>query len=206
MKIIGITGPTGAGKSLLSEYMRENGIPVIDADGVYHSLLVPPSPCLDAIKASFGDGVLSANGELDRRALSEIVFNDKEKLELLNSTVLGFVLDKARKILADHENEGYALAAVDAPTLIESGFDRECNIVVSVLSAPEIRVKRIMERDGIDRQAAETRVRAQKEDSFYTEYSDIVLVNNGDREGFLERCGGMLAELLEHSRKEKTDD
>ena len=58
----------------------------------------------------------------------------------------------------------------------------------------------------IDRQAAETRVRAQKEDSFYTEYSDIVLVNNGDREGFLERCGGMLAELLEHSRKEKTDD
>ncbi len=205
MKIIGITGPTGAGKSLLSDYMREEGIPVIDADGVYHSLLVPPSPCLDALRAAFGDGIFSENGELDRRALSEIVFKNQEKLQLLNDTVLGFVLDKARQMLADYKRKGYTIAAVDAPTLIESGFNCECDIVVSVLSAPEIRVKRIIERDGIDRQAAETRVRAQREDSFYTQYSHTVLVNNGDREQFFERCGELLSELKMYSRKEKTD-
>ena len=70
MRIIGITGPTGAGKSVLSSYLREKGIPVIDADKVYHSLLVPPSECLDALRRAFGDGIFKGE-ELDRRALSE---------------------------------------------------------------------------------------------------------------------------------------
>ena len=203
MKIIGITGPTGAGKSLLSGYMREKGIPVIDADEVYHSLLVPPSSCLDALRAAFGDEVFSEDGGLDRQALSKIVFNDKEKLQLLNDTVLGFVLDQAREMLDGYEAEGYSLAAVDAPTLIESGFDRECHAVVSVLSAPEIRVNRIMERDCIDRDAAEMRVRAQREDSFYTEHSDIVLVNDGGESEFYKKCEKLLKELKERSREGK---
>ena len=188
MRIIGITGPTGAGKSLLSEYLREKGIPVIDADEVYHSLLVPPSPCLDALRGAFGDGIFSEGGELDRRALADIVFHDGEKLELLNRTVLGFVLDKARETFRQYEKEGYAVAAVDAPTLIESGFFDECDTVVSVLCDPKMRTERIIDRDGLSPDAAEARVKGQKPDSFYVEGSDIVLTNDGSRESFFDKC------------------
>ena len=195
MRIIGITGPTGAGKSLLSEYLRQKGIPVIDADAVYHSLLIPPSPCLDALRGAFGDCVFSENGELDRRALADIVFHDEKKLALLNRTVLGFVLDKVRESFGQYKKDGHAVAAVDAPTLIESGFSRECDTVVSVLCSPTARAERIINRDGLSREAAEMRINGQKKDSFYTEGSDIVLVNDGSREEFYVKCEALVEAL-----------
>ena len=198
MKVIGITGPTGAGKSLFSDFLRGKGIPVIDADKLYHSLLVPPSSCLDALRGAFGDGVFLDSGELDRRALSEIVFHDSEKLELLNRTVLGFVLDRARELLSGYEKDGEPMAAVDAPTLIESGFYRECHTVISVLCPPDVRIGRIMSRDGLSEDAARARVSAQKDDGFYIERSDTVLTNDGDTESFLKRCEQTLSELLEN--------
>ena len=196
MKIVGITGPTGAGKSLLSEYLRENGIPVIDADRLYHSLLVPPSPCLDALKSAFGDGVFSKNGELDRKKLADIVFSDEKKLDLLNRTVLDFVLDRSRDILADYRAKGYAVAAIDAPTLIESGFHLECNTVVSVVCNPDTRIQRIIERDGISSDAAKSRVSGQKSNEFYTEKSHLVIVNDKSEEEFFERCRELKDALL----------
>ena len=192
MKKIGITGPTGAGKSMLSSYLREQGVPVIDADALYHSLLVPPSDCLDALRRAFGDMVFFENGELNRQELGKIVFSDKEKLALLNETVLGFVLDEARSIFDRYEKEGVTLAGVDAPTLIESGFHRECDIVVSVLAEPSLRVERIMARDNIDRNAAQMRVDAQRPDAFYAESSQVLIENNTNSEEFLKRCGALL--------------
>ena len=196
MKIVGITGPTGAGKSLLSEYMRQNGIPVIDADGVYHSLLIPPSPCLDALKDAFGDGIFSSNGELDRKKLADIVFHDEKKLDLLNKTVLGFVLDRSRELLRSYEADGTTVAAIDAPTLIESGFYLECDTVVSVICDPELRTERIISRDRISRDAAESRVRGQKSNEFYTEHSDTVIFNDRSEAEFLKECGVLTEALL----------
>ena len=197
MKTVGITGPTGAGKSLLSEYMREAGIPVIDADALYHSMLIPPSPCLDALRAAFGDGVFNGDGTLDRKRLADIVFHSEEKLELLNKTVLGIVLEHSRVILRGYEAEGYAVAAIDAPTLIESGFYRECDTVVSVICDPLIRIERIMERDGIDREAAESRVRGQKDNRFYTDRSDVVITNDRDTEEFYRSAQELILRLTE---------
>ena len=88
MKIIGVTGPSGSGKTVLTKYFDSIGIPTVDADRVYHSLLIPPSTCLNAIREKFGNAVFLSNGNLDRVALGAIVFNDPEKLKLLNSTVL----------------------------------------------------------------------------------------------------------------------
>ena len=197
MKTVGITGPTGAGKSLLSAYMREAGIPVIDADALYHSMLIPPSPCLDALRAAFGDGVFRCDGTLDRKRLADIVFNSEEKLELLNRTVLGMVLERSRDILRGYEAEGYAVAAIDAPTLIESGFYRECDVVVSVICDPLIRIERIIGRDGIDREAAESRVRGQKDNKFYTDKSDVVIVNDRDTEEFYRSTRELILRLTE---------
>ena len=202
---IAIDGPSGAGKSYLSQLLRKKNIPVIDADDTYHSLLIPPSRCLDAIREAFGDGVFREDGSLDRTALSAVVFGSEEKLDLLNATVLGYVLDRVREILSEYEAEGRTVAAVDAPTLIESGFYTECHTVVSVLADKGIRVARIMARDGISESAARARVDAQKEDSFYIERSHIVLDNNGDEATFAEKCEGLYSLIDDNSRNEKSE-
>ena len=195
MKIIGITGPTGAGKSTLSEYMRQRGIPVIDADKLYHSMLTPPSPCLDALRNAFGDRIFSGE-ELDRKKLANIVFSDENKLELLNQTVLSIVLDESRKIFTRYEAEGNEIAAIDAPTLIESGFCDECDLVVSVICDPVSRIERIILRDGITKEAAEKRVRAQKSNEFYTSRSDIVINNDKGEDEFLRECTAFVGGIL----------
>lgn len=182
MVIYGITGPSGAGKSMLCEYCATHGIPHLDADAIYHALLIPPSAVVDALRNAFGNGILDTDGGIDRAALSTIVFHDEEKLALLNQTVLPLVLDEIRRRLALLCEEGKQAVAVDAPTLIESGFHRECDTVVAVLSSPEIRIARIMERDGISRERAKARVSAQRADDFYRSAADTVLWNDGDRE------------------------
>ena len=179
MKIIGITGPTGAGKSLLCKELSK-AIAVIDADEVYHSLLTPPSDCLHALQGAFGNSIFSADGSLDRAALSSIVFSDEEKLALLNRTVLSFVLEKIRSMIAELEATGHACVLVDAPTLIESGFHRECDAVISLLASPELRLSRIVARDAISEEKASLRIAAQKDDDFYRTHSDLVLINDGD--------------------------
>ena len=193
MRIIGVTGPSGSGKSLLGKVFAQKGIPTIDADQVYHSMLIPPSPCLDAIRAAFGDYVFCDDGCLDRTRLSEIVFNNAEKLELLNHTVLGMVLDEIRRIIRELSGTGASAVIVDAPTLIESGFHKECDIVVTVLAPVGDRVRRISARDGIDTSKASERVSAQKPDSFYTNASHIVIHNDGDEDTFIQK----LSELFE---------
>ena len=189
MKILGVTGPSGAGKSSLAKDIEKLNIKVIDADEVYHSLLIPPSDCLLAIRNVFGDDVFDDSGALSRQKLAAVVFNDKEKLDLLNSTVLPFVLDKIRRIISELEGE---VVIVDAPTLIESGFNKECDAVISILCPYEIRLKRIMERDKITRDAAVARINAQKPDSFYINASDAVIINDGDEN---ELYGKMLTVL-----------
>ena len=195
MHVYGITGPSGAGKSILSEYMTRHGVAHIDADKVYHELLIPPSAALDALRNAFGDKIFTSNGVLDRAVLSAIVFHDKEKLTLLNETVLGFVLTEIRRRIASLEKSGISAVAVDAPTLIESGFHKECDTVISVLSSKELRIERIIERDGLSREKAIERTNAQKPDEFYEEHSDIVLMNDGDLDAFFTLLSLSLPEL-----------
>ena len=196
MRIIGVTGPSGAGKSLLSEAFAKRNIPVIDADALYHSLLVPPSECLDAIKAEFGESIISPDGTLDRAALGAIVFSSEEKLALLNETVLSRVLVRIRELIATYGEQGAIAVAVDAPTLIESGFDLECDFVISVLAPKSDRIKRIMARDSISREKAELRINAQKDDGFYISASSEVLINDGSQEQLLSAADGVIKKIL----------
>lgn len=195
MNIIGITGPTGSGKSVLCEYLSEANIPCIDADRVYHSLLLPPSECLNALRRAFGDEIFSPDGKLDRTKLGAIVFNSPKKLDLLNKTVLGNVLCEIRNIIFDYSRKGFDTVAVDAPTLIESGFYKECSSVISVLAPKEIRLLRIMERDCLTEEKAMLRINAQKSDDFYREYSNVVIENTGNLKQFKKEIETVIKNL-----------
>ena len=169
------------------------GYPVIDADEVYHSLLVPPSKCLDALREVFGNDIFSPDGTMDRVALAKIVFSDKAKLSLLNGTVLPMVLDTIEEMIRELEKQGHGKVILDAPTLIESGFYKKCNTVISVLCPKEIRAERIVLRDRISAEKAYERINAQKDDSFYREHSHVVLVNDKDTEAFLSKAIALLS-------------
>ena len=188
MLTVGLTGPTGAGKGAVSSLLASYGIPSIDTDAVYRELLGPPSPRLDELAATFGRDILTPAGELDRVALSAKVFaaGRADRLELLNSVTHPHILNEVRRRLAEHgkewRNTGKPLAViVDAPQLYESGFDRECDIICSVLAPKKARLARIMARDGMTEERARARMNAQRSDSFYRK-AGYLIVNDGDME------------------------
>lgn len=196
LKIIGLTGPSGAGKTLFSFFLCAKGCPCINADELYHSMLIPPSILLDAIRREFGDEFFNENGELDRKALGKFVFSSKEKLELLNATVLPLVIEKMQKIANDYEKNGAKLLIIDAPTLFEAGYDKSCDITVSILAPENIRVERISERDEISIDDAVLRTNAQKNDSFYYERSDRIIINDSTEDALKEKANALICELL----------
>jgi dephospho-CoA kinase len=195
IKKIGITGPSGSGKSLLCDAFRDAGIPCIDADKLYHSMLIPPSKCLDAIATAFGNDLLNDDGTLNRAALASKVFSCTKQLEKLNNTVLPIVIDKIQEIIDNFELEGHKAVAIDAPTLIESGFYRECDINVVVTAPKDTRITRISQRDGIDTGKARQRVAAQHTDDFYTVIADFVIINDLDKNAFKKKSDALVTNI-----------
>ena len=199
MKVLGLTGPTGAGKGAVSAIFRESyGIPSIDTDRVYHDLLKPPSACLDELVECFGADILNENGELNRPVLSKIVFSDetRQKQERLNHITHKYVLNKTREMLKQYAALGLTAAIVDAPLLYESGFDTECDSVIAVLAPRDIRKERIMTRDQLTEERAIARLNMQKPDSFYTDKTPHILINDGDLPS-LKRQVSAIADRLE---------
>ena len=180
MLVIGLTGPSGAGKGTVGCLFKEHGIPVIDADAVYHGLLAPPSPCLDALKERFGENILLPSGGLNRKKLGEIVFFDAEALNDLNKIAHGFVMQEIRRRLDELRKQNLPAAVMDAPQLFEANAEGDCNLIVSVLADKRIRLERIMARDGIDAESALRRIEAQKSDAFFRTHSNYIIENNGN--------------------------
>ena len=194
MLLIGLTGPSGAGKSTVSRLFASLGLPILDADAIYHTLLTPPSECLSDITECFGRQILRPDGTLDRAALASIVFHDPAELEKLNHITHSHVLRDVRRQLRRLRDEGVPAAVLDAPQLFESGADKECNIVISVVASEETRLHRLVERDGISHQAALERIRAQKSELFFRTHSDYVIENDLGVEALVPQIRGILAE------------
>lgn len=184
MKVIGLTGPSGAGKGICDEYFRSIGIPCIDTDAVYHELLLPPSRCAQELADRFGHNILHSDGALDRQKLAFIVFSDQSghSANDLNAITHKYVKEKTLTLLDALRKEGKAAAVVDAPLLFEASFDLFCDFTIAVLATQELRLSRIMERDTLSREKAVSRLNAQKEDSFYRTRATYTLCNNGKKE------------------------
>ena len=179
LRVIGLTGQTGAGKSTVSERFRKHGFAVVNADLIARKVAEPSHPCLAEVFAAFGESVRRPDGTLDRKALAAIVFHDKSQLERLNSIMYPHITAMVLAEFAEAERQGKTFALLDAPTLFESGEDALCNAIVSVVAPREIRKQRIMERDGLTESEADARMDSQLSEEFFTEHSDLVIRNDG---------------------------
>ena len=180
--IIGITGGTGCGKTTLLDVLREHGYTVLDMDAIYHQLLQTDKQLLADIEARFPGTV--EDGQLQRKKLGAIVFKDKGEMAAL-SRITGSAI---RKEVMRRLEEDSSKVAMDAIGLIEGGYTKLCQLTIAVTAPEDIRVQRIMARDGITEEYARTRIQAQKPPSFYSENCDYTLVNDGSREAFRQEC------------------
>ena len=198
--VLGITGGTGAGKTTALNVIRELGGEVIDCDAVYHAMLEHDETLRNTINATF-PGVFGPDGKLNRRKLGQEVFSKKERLDKLNAIVFRFLIPELERKM---ESVPDGLYAVDAINLIESGLDRLCDRTIAVTAPTELRVRRIMARDGITEQYARLRISAQKPDEYYRGKCDLELSNGADAaETFHKEAHLFFARLVESLREEK---
>lgn len=196
MTTIGITGPTGAGKStFLLEVERRGGV-VIDCDKVYHGLLEGDFTLQKRLEDTFGS-LRDEVGHIDRKKLGQIVFHNPDKLEMLNAIAWKAVVDQVYNLLEEGQKEGKTLAAIDAIALLESPLKKLCKLTVAVLASPETRVRRIMARESISADYAWARVKSQQPDEYFSQNCDYVLVNDfASPEEFAQRSRNFLEEIL----------
>lgn len=189
MLTIGLAGGSGSGKGYVCRLLLAEGIPAFDCDAVYHKMISGDSEVSRELINVFGPEVGKPNGGIDRAALRAIVFADgaDSKRIQLNEITHRYVRGACQAWLDEMRLRGCIAAVVDAPLLFESGFDAFCDLKVAVIASEEIRVNRIMLRDGIPRDAAILRMGLQMEEQELRRRSDFVIVNDGDSAALTEQ-------------------
>ncbi len=176
--VVGLTGQTGAGKSTVSKVFAENGFAIINADLISRKVVEKGTECLDELVDIFKEGILNPDGTLNRKELGNIVFTDKTKLEMLNTTIYPYITSEILKEIKYYSDCGKKLVLLDAPTLFESHADDFCEIIISVLADEKIREERIIVRDGLTKKQANDRMNSQLDSEYFASHSDYVIENN----------------------------
>ncbi|VDB82629.1 unnamed protein product [Peniophora sp. CBMAI 1063] len=179
MLVVGLTGGISTGKSTVSNLLKQRGVPVIDADILAREVVAPGTPGIRAIVSEFGQEVLREDGNLDRPKLGSIIFNDERKRKKLNAIVHPAVRKAMVWAVLRHWMRGDRACVLDVPLLIESGIWHWVGKVVVVYCSQEIQLRRLQERDGSTREAAQSRVKAQMPITDKLDYADQVLDNSG---------------------------
>ncbi len=192
--ILGITGGSGSGKTTLLNAAKRFGAQIIDCDALYHELLGTCGPMLAQIREHFPTAF--ENGIFDRKKLGAIVFDDAEKLAELNSITHPYVAKEVDRIL-----QNAPLAAIDAIGLFESGLDKKCDVTVAVCAPEQVRVARLMRRDGISEAYAQSRIRAQKSDLAYSALATHTISSDCTMEEFETKCDEFLKGVFKVENK-----
>lgn len=194
MKIIGLTGPTGAGKSTVMTIAKKLNIKIIDCDKIAREVTKKGEPALLKLSEHFGEDIIE-NGELNRAVLAKKAFSTKEETTALNRIIFPFILKNLSAKITEEIEAGTHSLLLDAPTLYESGADVLCDKVIAILSSSDSRFKRILKRDGISLSDAKRRMAAGKPDSFYAK-ADYIIKNDGTMKEFLNNIETVLTQIL----------
>lgn len=194
MRLIGLCGRSGSGKTSFCRLALELGFTVIDCDEVYRTLVSERTPCLDEIEASFGSEAV-VNNTLNRKAVAKIVFSNREKLELLNKITHKYITERVFEIISEcGEDE---IVILDAPALFESGLNDSCESVIGIIAPDKDCISRIVARDGISEEQAASRLSNQATNGFIIEHSDYIVYNETTAEAFLDAARELLVSFKE---------
>jgi dephospho-CoA kinase len=189
--IIGVTGPIACGKSSVMAALADHGAVTIDADLVYRDLIKPGLPLTRALAERFGHGILTADGEINRRALGAIVFGDPAALADLDRLTHPAIVAEIEQRIAAVDAP---MIAIEAVKLSQGGVGRICDETWLVLCKPDRQIERLMERNAITREEAERRIAAQA--SYDRNAYTRVIENNGDSADLVRTVRDTLAELV----------
>ena len=179
MLVLGLTGKTGAGKSMVCAKLREEGCYIIDADKVAREILFAGSPVIKKLSETFGEDIVKYDGEIDRKLLAQRAFSSREETEKLNSITHPAIREKIADEIEAAKIEEYTVCVVDAAALLESEVRLDCEKIAVVFAPNDVRLKRIIERDNLSITEAKRRMDAQMADEFYLERADIIIINDG---------------------------
>ena len=193
MKIIGITGNSGSGKSTISKMVQDkcNGI-VIDADKIARNMACADSNYLKEIANVFGTDIIS-NNKLDRKKMADIIFNDKIQKEKMDEITFKYVVNEI-KLRINLAKEQYDCIILDVPLLFESKLNEICDYTIGVIAKEEDKICRICKRDNINREKAIQRINSQPSDEFYINNCDYI-INNSNIEEIRVKVNEMLTKL-----------
>ena len=177
--ILGLTGPTGAGKSSIAVELAAEGCTVVDCDVLAHRVVEKDEECKTALAERFGQDILNEKRKLDRKLLGSRAFRNAEETQALNGITHPYILKAVKEELCRLKGAHKRFIVLDAPTLLESGCAEFCDFIMVVTAPRDIRKERICLRDGLTEEEAEKRLSAQPPESYYTDHADYVLDGAG---------------------------
>lgn len=193
MKIIGVTGGIGAGKTTVSAILKEMGAEVIDADHISRIVTQPGEPAWKEIVEHFGEDVLLPDDTIDRKKLGHMVFNSEEKRRKLEKIIHNRVIHEMKERIKSLEEAGYdGIVVLDVPIPVREGFLDIADTVWVVVCPDEERIRRVMSRSKMERADAESRIRSQLPQEDYIKLADVVIDNHGDMETLKRKVSGLL--------------
>jgi len=192
MKKIGITGGIGSGKSAVTDYLRGKGWAVIDADEVAREAAMPGEPAMLRLKEEFGGHIFSGNGALDRTELARIIFADPAARAKVNGIFHADIKGRIEAQAGELEQRGDAMVFISAPLLFETDADRMTDENWLVAADEEVRLLRVMDRDGLSREEVRSRIESQMPEEEKRDRADVVIENNGTVEELLKAVEGLL--------------
>ena len=192
MKIIGVTGVSGSGKTTFVSLLN---LKVIDADKIARQVVKKGEKCLDDLVVGFGKEILLENGELNRKKLAEIAFSSKQNTLKLNEITHPYIDEKIKEKIEVYRGQNEKAIVLDAPQLFEAGCEKFCDLTVALLADKNTRLKRVVERDKISKEAALLRINSALPDSFFEKNCDIVIINNGTKDKLQKEAKKLLDNL-----------
>ncbi len=175
MKVIGLTGGIGSGKSTVSRFLAELGAVILDADKVGHEAYKPNTEVWREVVAAFGRQVLTPSGDIDRKKLGEIVFSNPESLSRLNQIMHPRMYDMVKANLEEYRRQGVDVVVLEAPLLIEAGWASSVDEVWVTVASESTVLRRLEECSGLSKQQALARIRSQLPSEERVKHADVVI-------------------------------